>query len=64
MVPVPMVFKVLLLAVMHRLCEAPPVPEVPMEAPPVILDGKSGLVVLGEVSERSGLLCKIGVFFR
>lgn len=61
MVPVPMVFKVLLLAVMHRLCEAP---EVPMEAPPVILDGKSGLVVLGEVSERSGLLCKIGVFVR
>lgn len=64
MVPVPMVFKVLLLAVVHRLCEAPPVPEVPMEAPPVVLDGKSGLVVLGEVSERSGFLCKIGGFVR
>lgn len=34
-------------------------PLVPMDASPVLLDATSGLVVLGDVSETSGFLCKI-----
>lgn len=63
-VPMPMVFEVLLVPVVLRVCEVQAVPEVPMRAPSVVLDAKSGLVVLGEVSERSGFLCRIGGFIR
>lgn len=60
MIPeVPMVPKLLLIPVISRV---PQVPEAPVDASPLFLDPKSSLVVLGEVNERSGFLCKVGGF--
>lgn len=45
-----------------KIPEVPIAPGMPLDASCLFLDLRSGLVVLGDVNERSGFLCKIGGF--